>query len=56
MKYIVGCKSRISGNQSICKKEGKIIYFTDKKEAEQYAEKCRNDMGLNYHYWVEEAE
>jgi hypothetical protein len=51
---VVRCKSRFSGISSICKKDGEIIEFPNKEIAEQYAEKCRNLMGLNYHYWVSE--
>lgn len=55
MIYIVACKSRMSGRQSVCKNEkGEWIKFKTKEEAEEYARKRRDDMGINYHYWVEE--
>lgn len=55
MLYIVACKSRFSGIQSVCKNEnGEYIKFKTKEEAEDYARKRRDDMGSNYHYWVEE--
>lgn len=51
--YIVACKSRMSGYQSVCRNENRFIKFKDKKEAEEYAKKMRDKMGLSYHYWVE---
>lgn len=54
--YIVRCKSRISGTESICQKDGQILRFENKEEAEKYADECRDFMGMNYHYWVAKAE
>lgn len=56
MIYIVRCRSYISGIESVCKRNGKILVFNNKEDAEKYAEARRNEMGLNFHYWVEPKE
>lgn len=53
-KYYVACKSNFSNIRSSCKDEnGKVLYFASETEAKEYAEECRNRIGINYHYWVE---
>lgn len=52
--YIVACLSRISGFQSVCRDDNGWIIFQNKEDAEEYARKQREKMGINYHYWVEE--
>lgn len=57
MKYVVSCKSRISGCHSTCKDEnGDILVFDNEQKAREYAKGMRDLMGINYHYWVKEYE
>lgn len=54
-EYIVACKSRISGFESVCKdKKGNVLTFPTKEAAEKFAKESRDMMSINYHYWVEE--
>lgn len=53
--YIVACKSRLSGRESICKDEsGNVLTFKTEDAAEEFARESREFMSINYHYWVEE--
>lgn len=57
MKYVIGCKSLMTGNFSYCKDQnGDMLVFDKKCDADNYAEKMRNKTGINYHYWVSEYE
>ena len=57
MKYVVSCKSRISGCYSTCKDgNGDILVFDNEQKAREYARGMCDLMGINYHYWVEEYE
>lgn len=38
-EYVVCCKNRRCGYDSVCKEDGKIKVFPDIKSAEEYAEK-----------------
>lgn len=47
--YLIGCRSRISGQESIMKSNGKVVKFKMRHYAEKYAAKYRT---MDYHYWV----
>lgn len=47
MKYVVSCKSRISGCHSTCKDEnGDILVFDNEQKAREYAKGMRDLMGI----------
>ena len=47
--YVIGCKSRISGQESTMKKNGKQVEFKMRHYAERYADKYRT---MDNHYYV----
>ena len=54
-RHIVMARSQFSGRESPCRDEYGIKHFDTLVAAEEYARKCRNTMGVNYHYWAEQA-
>jgi hypothetical protein len=56
LKYVVKCRSRYTGCESIVKdKSGNIRMFDTYESAERYAKDCREFMGIGYHYWAVET-
>jgi len=54
-RHIVMARSGFSGRQAPCRDDNGIKYFDTLVEAEEFARKSRESMGINYHYWAEQA-
>lgn len=51
--YIVKCKNKIAGVETVCRKKGKNIIFDKENDARIYAEYCQKQVGNTFLYWTE---
>jgi len=54
-RHIVMARSGFLGRPAPCRDDNGIKYFDTLAAAEEFAAESRESMGINYHYWAEQA-